>query len=208
MRTRQHLSKFAMGAAFTALLLVGCRSTPSPTFYTLTTLAQGNPTGQSPAPQGGLGIGVGPVQIPEYVDRPQIVTRTAPDRLALSEFNRWGGSLSKDFLRVLTENLSALLGSDRVVSYPWAERLEPTYRVALDVQQFDGQLGQAVVLKVTWIVTGREGKTPLAVRKSDIREPVSDKDYDALVAAHSRAVAALSREIADEIRRLAGGAAS
>lgn len=209
MRTRQHLSRFTMGAAFTVLLLVGCRSTPSPTaFYTLTTLAKGNPTGQSPAPQGDLAIGVGPAQLPEYLDRPQIVTRTAPDRLTLSEFNRWGGSLAKDFLRVLTENLSGLLGSDRVVAYPWAERLEPSYRVALDVQQFDGPLGEAVVLKVTWIVTGHDGKKPLSVRKSMIQEPVSGKDYDALVAAHSRAVAALSREITEEIRRLAVGTAS
>jgi uncharacterized lipoprotein YmbA len=116
--------------------------------------------------------------------------------------------LPKDFLRVLTENVAALLGTDRVLAYPWAERLDPTYRVVLDVQQFDGQLGEAVLQKVTWIVTGREGKTPLTVRKSDIREPVSGKDYDALVAAHSRALAALSREIAEEIGRLAGGAAS
>jgi len=64
------------------------------------------------------------------------------------------------------------------------------------------------VLKVTWIVTGREGKTPLAVRKAEIQEPVSGNDYDALVAAQSRAVAALSREIAGEVRKLAGRAGS
>jgi hypothetical protein len=155
-----------------------------------------------------LAIGIGPVQIPEYLDRPQIVTRTTPDKVTLSEFNRWGGSLRQDFTRVLAENVAALLGTDRVLAYPWGDRLDPAYRVALDVQQFDGGLGDAAVLKVTWIVTGREGKAPLSVRKSMIQEPVSGSDYDALVSAQSRALAALSREIAAEIRKLAGAVSS
>jgi uncharacterized lipoprotein YmbA len=207
-RSKSGLLRTVWALALMALLFVGCRSTPSPVFYTLTTLAKGNPTAESPAPKGDLAVGIGPAQLPEYLNRPQIATRTAPDRLTLSEFNRWGGSLSRDFLRVLAENVAALLGTDRVLAYPWGDRLEPTYRVALDVQRFDGQLGETVLLKATWIVTGGEGKTPLAVRKSDIQEPVSGKDYDALVAAHSRALATLSREIADEIRKLAGGTAS
>jgi uncharacterized lipoprotein YmbA len=192
-----------------ALLFVGCRSTPPPTaFYTLTAVTKAETAGQSSAPLGNLGIGIGPVQIPEYLDRPQIVTRTAPDKVTLSEFNRWGGSLRHDLPRVLAENVAALLGTDRALAYPWGDRLDPAYRVALHVQQFDGALGGPAVLRVTWIVTGREEKTPLAVRKSDIQEPVSGKDYDALVAAQSRAVAALSREIAGEVRKLAGGAGS
>jgi hypothetical protein len=192
-----------------ALLFIGCRSTPPPTaFYTLTAVTKAETAGQSSAPLRDLGIGIGPVQIPEYLDRPQVVTRTAPDKVTLSEFNRWGGSLRHDFPRVLAENVAALLGTERVLAYPWGDRLDPVYRVALHVQQFDGALGGGAVLRVTWIVTGREEKTPLAVRKSDIQETVSGNDYDALVAAQSRAVAALSREIAEEIRRLTGGAGS
>jgi uncharacterized lipoprotein YmbA len=207
-RGRLSASGWVVALIMALLVVGGCRSTPAPAFYTLTTLGTGNPTAQSPTPKGGLAVGIGPAQLPEYLNRPQIVTRTAPDRLTLSEFNRWGGSLSRDFLRVLAENVAALLGTDRVLAYPWGDRLEPTYRVALEVQQFDGQLGEAVRLKVTWIVTGGEDKTPLAVQKSDIQEPVSGKDYDGLVAAHSSALATLSREIADEIRKLAGGTAS
>jgi uncharacterized lipoprotein YmbA len=195
--------------ALVAILFAGCRSAPSPTaFYTLISVTKMEPARQSPAPRLDLAVGIGPVQIPEYLDRPQIVTRTAPDRLTLSEFNRWGGSLRQDFPRVVAENVAALLGTDRVLAYPWGDRLDPGYRVALDVQRFDGELGGAVVLKVTWIVTGREGKAPIAVRNSMIEESVSGKDYDALVAAQSSAVAVLSREIADEVRKLAGGAGS
>jgi uncharacterized lipoprotein YmbA len=209
MRHGSYLSTTGWALALLVLLFVGCRSTPPPTtFYTLTTVTKAETAGQSLAPKGDLAIGIGPVQLPGYLDRPQIITRTAPDRLTLSEFNRWGGPLQQDFPRVLAENVAALLGTDRVLAYPWGDRLDPAYRVALDVQQFDGALGGVAVLKVTWIVTGREGKTPLAVRKADIQEPVSGNDYDALVSAQSRAVAALSREIAEQIRRLVSGAGS
>ena len=209
MRHGSYLSVTGWALALVALLFAGCRSTPPPTaFYTLTAVTKAETAGQSPAPKGDFAVGIGPVQIPEYLDRPQLVARAAPDKLVLSEFHRWGGSLRQDFPRVLAENVAALLGTDRVLEYPWGDRLDPTYRVALDIQQFDGQLGETVVLRVTWIVTGREGKTPLSVRKSDIQEPVSGKDYDALVAAQSRAVAALGREIAGEIRRLLSGAGS
>ena len=208
-RSRWGVSETVWALALAAFLFVGCRSTPPPTaFYTLTAVTKAETAGQSPAPKGDFAVGIGPVQLPEYLDRPQLVTRTAPDKLVLSEFHRWGGSLRQDFPRVLAENIAALLGTDRVLEYPWGDRLDPAYRVALDVQQFDGQLGETVALRVTWVVTGRDGKAPLAVRKSMIQEPVSGKDYDALVAAQSRAVAALGREIAVEVRKLAGGAGS
>jgi uncharacterized protein len=195
--------------ALAILLFAGCRSTPPPTaFYTLTSVTKAERAVQDTASMRDLAVGIGPVQIPEYLDRPQIVTRSTPDKVTLSEFNRWGGSLRQDFPRVLAENVAALLGTERVLAYPWGDRLDPAYRVALDVQQFDGQLGETVALRVTWVVTGRDGKAPLAVRKSMIQEPVSGKDYDALVSAQSRAVAALGRQIAEHIRRLASGAGS
>lgn len=208
-RSRWCVSKTFWALALVALVFVGCRSTPPPTaFYILTSVTKAETASQIPAPKGDFAVGIGPVQLPEYLDRPQIVTRTAPDKITLSEFDRWGGSLRQDFPRVLAENVAALLGTDRVLAYPWGDRLDPAYRVALHVQQFDGALGGPAVLRATWIVTGREEKTPLAVRKSDIQEPVSGKDYDSLVAAQSRAVAALGREIAEHIRRLASGAGS
>jgi len=207
MRHGSYLSTTVWALALVVLLFAGCRSTPPPTaFYTLTSVTKAERADQDTAPMRDLAVGIGPVQIPEYLDRPQIVTRTAPDKLTLSEFNRWGGSLRQDVPRVLAENIAVLLGTDRVLAYPWGDRLDPAYRVALDLQQFDGALGGGAALKVTWIATAREGKTPLAVRKTEIQEPVSGNDYDALVAAQSRAVAALSRGIAGEIRGRASGA--
>ncbi len=102
----------------------------------------------------------------------------------------------------MAKNISILLPSDRVAVYPWGEQFSPTYRVKLDVEQFDGRLAERVVLDVTWMVTDQEGTNKLLVRKSLIEEPVSDKTYEALVVAKSNALATLSRTIVEEIRKL------
>ena len=103
---------------------------------------------------------------------------------------------------MLADNISILLGTNRVAVYPWGDRFDPTYRIALDVEQFEGRLGEYVQLDVTWTVTGREAGERLLVKKSKIREPVATEDYESIVAAKSRALAALSRKIADEIKRV------
>ena len=189
--------------AVTVILLAGCVGTsPSVEFYTLSPLIGLQQEPHARAAGQNIAIGVGPVEIPKFLDRPQIVTRTSANRIEVSEFHRWGGSLHADFLRVLADNISILLGTNRVIVYPWQDRFDPTYRIALDVEQFEGRPGESVQLDVTWTVTGCEAKETLLVKKSKIREEVAAEDYEALVAAKSRALAALSREIADKIRRL------
>jgi hypothetical protein len=86
--------------------------------------------------------------------------------------------------------------------YPWGDQFSPTYQIKLDVQQFDGQLGESVVLDVTWMVADQEGTNKLVVRRSLIEEPVPDNNYEALVVAESNALATLSRTIVQEIRKL------
>ena len=148
-----------------------------------------------------LVVGVGPVSWPEYLDRPQLITRESPIRVRVNEFHRWAGRPQEDFLRVLTQNISLLLGSDKVVSHPWGDYFGVGYKVPLDVQQFDGSPGEAVLLNVRWAVLGRDDK-PLVIRKSVISAEVKGTDYDALVLAESQALVELSKEIAAEIRKL------
>ncbi len=178
-----------------AVALSGCalRSAPSE-FYTLSAVAPGESNTQARRPE--LAIGIGPVSLPEFLDRPQIVTRSSAHRLSLDEFHRWGGSLHSDFVNVLADNLSALLGTSRVVVYPADPPFELTHSVRIAVQTYEGKLGEAARLVARWvIVAGQDGQT-LLVRQSRITEPVSAGDHEALVAAQSRALAALSGEIA------------
>jgi uncharacterized lipoprotein YmbA len=187
---------------FLVFLLGACSSTPPVAYYTLNTLPEMQQEIPAAVMDDTLAIGVGPVEFPKFLDRPQIVTRKSQNQIEVSEFHRWAGSFPGDFSRVLAKNISILLPTDRVAVYPWGEQFSPTYRVKLDVEQFDGQLGERVVLDVTWMVTDQEGTNKLLVRKSLIEEPVSDKNYEALVEAKSNALNTLSRTIVEEIRKL------
>jgi len=186
----------------TVFMLAACSSTPPVQFYNLNSLPSGRQENPAVMLSNDIVIGVGPVDFPKFLDRPQIVTRKSQNRLEISEFHRWAGSLPGDFLRVLVKNISILLPSNRVTVYPWGDQFMPTYQIKLNVEQFDGQLGEQIVLRVTWSVLGQEEADELVVKKSLIEEPVSTNDYEALVEAQSNALATLSREIANEVRRL------
>ncbi len=149
-----------------------------------------------------LAIGVGPVEFPKLLDRPQIVTRKSQHRVEVSEFHRWAGSFSEDFLRVLSRNISVLLPADRVAAYPWTDQFSPTYRIQLTVEQFDGWFGGDVVLNVTWSVWNKKDTNEPVIKHTSIKEPLSTEDNESLVAAQSRAIATLSRAIVDEIERV------
>jgi uncharacterized lipoprotein YmbA len=187
---------------FLVFLLGACSSTPPVAYYTLNTLPEMQQEIPAAVMDDTIAIGVGPVEFPKFLDRPQIVTRKSQNQIEVSEFHRWAGSFPGDFSRVLAKNISILLPSDRVAVYPWGEQFSPTYSVKLDVEQFDCQVGEGVVLDVTWMVTDQEGTNKLLVRKSLIEEPASDKTYEALVEAKSNGLATLSRTIVEEIRKL------
>ena len=193
-----------MGWAFLLLVffLAACSSTPPVAYYTLNTLPEMQQEIPAAVMDDTIAIGVGPVEFPKFLDRPQIVTRKSQNQIEVSEFHRWAGSFPGDFSRVLAKNISILLPTDRVAVYPWGEQFSPTYQIKLEVEQFDGQLGEGVVLDVTWVVTDQEATNKLVVRKSRIEEAALDETYEALVEAKSNGLATLSRTIVEELRKL------
>ena len=193
-----------MGWAFLPLVffLAACSSTPPVAYYTLNTLPEMQQEIPAEVMDDTIAIGVGPVEFPKFLDRPQIVTRKSQNQIEVSEFHRWAGSFPGDFSRVLAKNISILLPTDRVAVYPWGEQFSPTYQIKLEVEQFDGQLGESVVLEVTWMVTDQEGTNKLVVRKSRIEEATLYETYEALVEAKSNGLATLSRAIVEELRKL------
>lgn len=193
-----------MGWAFLLLVffLAACSSTPPVAYYTLNTLPERQQEIPAAVMDDTIAIGVGPVEFPKFLDRPQIVTRKSQNQIEVSEFHRWAGSFPGDFSRVLAKNISILLPTDRVAVYPWGDQFTPTYQIKLEVEQFDGQLGESVVLDVTWMVTDQEGTNTLVVRKSRVEEAVLDKTYEALVEAKSNGLVTLSRTIVEELRIL------
>ena len=187
---------------FVLLFVLGCASSPPTRFYTLSSLQEGGRgPKESPSDQG-LTIVVGPIKFPEYLDRVEVVTRSSTNKITLSEFDLWAGSLAEDFNRVLAENLSILLSTESVAVYP---RLRPglaKFQITMDVTRFDGSLGGDVSLIARWaIFEGKERKL-MSVRKSNIVESSGAQGYEAMVAADSRALEKLSREIAEALKTL------
>lgn len=180
-------------------LLTGCSTSPPSQFYTMTPMEPPSPIADRASM---VAVGLGPVRLPEYLDRPQIVTRTDQVRLHLDEFERWGGSLREEFLRTLSVDLAILLDTDRVILYPNEERIDLDYRVALDILRLDGQVGGQSALIVRWVVLDGETGDALGFRQSAITVPVSGSGYEGIVLAKSKAVELLSKEIAEEITRL------
>jgi uncharacterized lipoprotein YmbA len=150
----------------------------------------------------GVAIGLGPIELPEHLNRPQIVTRVNPNEVAFAEFHRWAASLKDDFSSTLARNLSNLLATDRVAVYPWTSKTPVHVQVKIDVIRFEGHLGKGVVLETTWALF-RDGATkPVLSRGSVVSEKLDKSGYEGLVEAQSRAVAVLSREIARAIQAL------
>ena len=205
MKTKHLQTRSAIVIFIVIVICLGCRSAAPPvSFYTLSSIRGMEPLPSQSLPVNDMVVGIGPTQFPDYLDRPQIVTRSGPNRLNMSEFNRWGGKLDEDFLNIFAENISILLSTNKVVIYPWKGQASPDYRIALDIDQFEGQIGDSVLLNVTWTIRGREETIePLYVKRSIISQPITGQGYDTMVSAYSQAVAELSREVASTIKKIA-----
>jgi uncharacterized lipoprotein YmbA len=186
------------------LALTGCAGTTQPSrFYMLNTIPE---EGAPPAPglEGeAIALGVGPVTLPPYLDRPQIVTRSATNELELGEFDRWGEPLSASFSRVLAENLAFLLDTEQVAIHPWQRSTPIDYQVSVRVLRFDSSVSGDIVLRTLWRLLRDDGRELVFTRKADFSESAgSSGDYAAMVAAQSRVIDQLSREIAKDILEL------
>jgi uncharacterized lipoprotein YmbA len=187
-----------------ALLAVhfGCASSQSPRFYLLSSLDTLSPETKPSAEERCFSIGIGPIRIPDYLDQPRVVTRGAPNEIVLAEFDRWGEPMKDNLTRVLAKNLSILLCTKTIAFFPWRGGIPIDYRIEMEVLRLDGSLGGIVCLEVWWMVLSGDGKRMLLAKKSSFNEGVGGQDYRSLVAAQSRALGHLSRDIAAAIKTL------
>lgn len=185
------------------LISAGCISgTTAPSnFYVLNPITEAKTeTPQIPEKETVL-IGVGNIELPNYLDRPQIVTRVTNNKLKLGEFDVWAENLNDSFPVILADNLSNLLSAHPVAIIPGMGVMQVDYRVKVDVTRMDGTLGGDAVLIARWGIFGDQGKL-LKTSRSVYREPTKGDGYEAYVAAHSDALATLSRNIAAALETL------
>jgi uncharacterized lipoprotein YmbA len=188
----RRVAHLAISIAFVTAAASGCSTSPS-RFYTLDATAASD--GATPV---GDAIMVGPVSVPASVDRPQFVVQVAPNRVDVNEFNRWASPLNDAIAQAVAGDLVKLLGTPNVAAAPLAN-FDPSYRVTIDVQRFDSVQGQAALIEAIWTVHKTAGGETRSGR-TVAREPVQGDGFDALAAAHSRAIAKVSGDIAAAIR--------
>ena len=177
-------------------LLVGCASVPAEHFYALTAEA---PVQRAVAGSvDDLSISVGPVTLAEIVDRPQLVVTVAANRVVILDQQRWAEPLASEISRVVALNLARQLGTRKVSTQPQIAGTVAGYGVALDVQRFESIAGKEVCIETLWTLRRTAGGEPISGR-SMVKEPLASSGYDAIIAAHSRALAELSRDIARAI---------
>jgi uncharacterized protein len=200
----------ALIAAVIALSLTGCGTfspRPDPSrFFTLSSLPQVEQGSlkNSTRPEK-MFLGIGPIKFPSYLDRQEIVVRSAQNRFDVSENDRWAEPLQENFARVLSENLALLLNTDLIIVYPWSPANRPRYTVEIDVLRLEANSERNGQLFARWSVVDGAAKKVAVVKESRIIRNAKERSTDGSVAALSEAVGDLSREIAETVNGIDWG---
>ena len=184
--------KHLLGVPVLLLLLNACSSTPQSNYYLLNAKATEVSTPCH------CSIGVGPVTVAEYLNRPQITIAGEPGQLQIEQFQRWGEPLHNNIERVLVENLATLTDSAKVVVHPWRQDQQPRYAVTVNILTMNREENLAVI-KVQWQLRDRESGDIIATQLQRYTSPLANPDYRTLAEGFSHALLILSEQIAAQI---------
>lgn len=185
--------------------LLGCATTPPSSFYALIPIEAAS-VRSAPLDERWPRIALGPLSIPDFLDRPQLVSRDGV-ALHIDELHRWGGSLAEEFLRVWGENLAHLLETSQVFVYPSEANAPVDFRILADLLRFEAGADGATHLKVRWVVVDPGHGDARIVRESTYRRPLPSapgvaSDERGQVAGLSAVLGDFSRDVAAALRRL------
>lgn len=193
-------AKFAYFAIFISFVLVlsGCVSvanSPSPRFYTLQAMDEKQVGKKFNLPTNPV-IRIGPVRIPEYQNRPQIVTQDKDGMLSFAQFDRWGEPLEYALGRIIGEDLRIMLIGSTIEMRSWDLDIPVKYRVIIDVVQIESRLDKGLFFACQWSAIDAQNKKVLLIKRSEFSYPITPHSYSGLTKALSLACASLSKEIA------------
>lgn len=189
------LAVVAMWVTFGGCSALAPRADPS-SYYILGAVPEADFASDknSAAIKGNFSVGLGPIELPGYLDRQQIATRTSTNRLSYSENDRWAAPLSESFGRVLAQNIAHLVNPARVIQFPWQSHDAPDYQVKIEVLQFEANSNQEAWLTANWSVIDRNKKLVVGQR-SQVKRRAGSLSTEDFVKALSETVGELSREI-------------
>src|SRR5512134_194490 len=206
MNTRASIIRLPIVGLLLALLVAGCAGSPPVNLYTLSAVGLPSTDIRVP-PSTPAVVAVGPVILPDYIDRPQIVTRKSAYQLELAAYDHWAAPLYDMLPRVLVEDLALRLPSDRVVAFPQVSDASFDYRVAIDVSRFDVDATGAATLAARWQLYARSAPRALLVADDTLQRQIEGRGYDAYAASLSAVLADLGDRIAREVNSARASAA-
>ena len=173
--------------------IIGCGGSKPSRYYLLTPQPE---ITQLQTDLKNIKIGLGPVQFPEYLKRPQIISYIGTNQLNLADYEHWAEPLDGNFSRVMAENLTELIPTDQVYIYPFIGNISLDYRIIIEVRQFETNVQSAVRLVAQWQILQEEDKESLIIKRSEYMQNVDAENYKSIVAGMDKVTADLSREIA------------
>jgi uncharacterized lipoprotein YmbA len=171
------------------------KAKPDPTQYFVLTSEER----KAPAATAPRLLGVDRIELPEYLMRPEIATRTESNQLKIAEYDRWAESLKDGLSRTLRRDLERQLGG-HVLAAPFDPSHKPALVADVEVRRFERVLPVGAVLEATWTLRDGATGTVLVTQEASLRQPVTSNDTSAAVAALSSTLAALAAQIADAVR--------
>ena len=188
-----------------SIILNGCATSQPSRFYVLNVLERPQmENSQACKNESIITIGINPIDLPRYLDRPQIMTRVNDNEYKLSELNLWAEPLKNSIPRIIAKNLNTLLCADTVI-FPWSGLKQFDYRLSAVVVRLDGTLDGQALLEVQWSISDERAQKILISKNSQYSEPIRSQDYHALAYAYSRVFSAFSQEIADTFKSISQG---
>lgn len=193
-----------MCCALLAVAALSACGTSQPTKYYL--LSASAPDRLQASAAGELTIGVGPVILPPYLDRREMVARTSGNELGVAIYDQWAEPLAESVTRVMEEDLGHRLATDRIIRLPVKRSLRKAvdmdYQVTIAISTFEKMPDGGVVLNARWAILDND-KNELLLRRSEFSQMPAADSYAAQAAAQSQVLGRLSEEIAAAIKGLA-----
>jgi uncharacterized lipoprotein YmbA len=226
------IALFALGCSLLVLGgcadMLGLKGGSAPVhYYVLSSVSEGRADDATGPAKYDITVGVASVNVPEYLNNQMIVTRPTRNTVDLAELHNWAAPLSEHVTAVLAENLWFLIPADGVVRMPLSRAIPIDFEVRTRLEKFERDESGDVVLLARWVVFNEQTREASAIKSAQFRVPVVVEDrpsaqvenrpyaggkdterfendvYEAIVAAMSKALGELSREIADTVRTAA-----
>jgi uncharacterized protein len=204
MRTNKSKYCLSLGVLCLAISTSGCISipnSPTPRIYALSAISNDQASKEIGVSSDAI-IGVGPVKIPEYLDRPQMVTINKEKMIKVNELDRWAESLDLGMARLIREDLTIMLPGAKLTMYPWNLMIAVKYQVVVEVIQLDSELDRGMFLAVQWTVIDLQNSKTVMIKRSEFHRPIVPQNYSGLAQTLSSECASLSSQIAGALAGL------